>query len=78
MCIHIDSTTLADRIYNLVLESESEQHETQLNLTAAAEDPDQRSEEAPTSFTQEGKPRCMIPVFKLYNCCSFLPMHLSP
>jgi hypothetical protein len=27
MCIHIDSTTLTDGIYNLVPESESEQHE---------------------------------------------------
>jgi hypothetical protein len=78
MCIHIDSTTLADGIYNLMPESESEQHEAQINLTAIAEDPDQLSEEAPTSFTQEGKPQCMIPVFKLCNCCSFLPMHLSP
>jgi hypothetical protein len=78
MCIHIDSTTLADGIYHLVLESEIEQHEAQVNLIAIAEDPDQRSEEAPTSFTQEGQPQCMIPVFKLCNYCSFLPMHLSP
>jgi hypothetical protein len=51
MCIHIDSTILADGIYNLVPESESEQHEAQINLTAVAKDPDQHSGEAPTSFT---------------------------
>jgi hypothetical protein len=78
MCIHIDSTTFTDGIYNLVPESESKQHEAQVNLTAVAEDPDQRSEEAPTSFTQEGKSRCMILVFRLCNYCSFLPVHLSP
>jgi hypothetical protein len=71
MCIHIDLTTLADGTYNLVPESESEQQEAQVNLIAVAEDPDQRLEEAPTSFTQEGKPRCMIAVFKLCNYCSF-------
>jgi hypothetical protein len=70
MCIHIDSTSLADGIYNLVPESESEQHEAQVNLTAVDEDPDQPSQEPLTSFAQEGKPRC--------NCCSFLPVHLSP
>jgi hypothetical protein len=63
MCIHIELTTLADGTYNLVLESESEQREAQVNLTEDVEDPDQHSEEPPTSFAQEGKPRCMIQVF---------------
>jgi hypothetical protein len=70
-------TTLADGTYNLVPEFESEQREAQGNLTEVAEDPDQRSEEPPTSFAQEGKPQCMIPVFNLFNCCSFLRVHLS-
>jgi hypothetical protein len=64
MCIHIDSTTLADGTYNLVPETESEQREAQLNLTEVAEDPNQRSEELSTSFAQEGKPWCMILVFQ--------------
>jgi hypothetical protein len=59
MCIHIDSTTLADVTYNLVPESESEQREAQVNLTEVAEDPNQRPEEPPTGFVQEGKPRCI-------------------
>jgi hypothetical protein len=64
MCIHINSTTLTDGTYNLVPESESEQLEAQVNLTKVTEDPNQRSEEPSTSFAQEGKPRCMIPVFQ--------------
>jgi hypothetical protein len=63
MCIHIDSTTLTNGTYDLVPESESEQREAQVNLTEVTEDLDQRSKELPTSFAQEGKPRCMIPVF---------------
>jgi hypothetical protein len=43
--------------------SESEQRKDQLNLTEVAEDLNQRSKELPTSFAQESKPRCMIPVF---------------
>jgi hypothetical protein len=65
MCIHIESTTLTDGTYELVPESESEQREAQLNLTEVAEDLNQSSEEPQTSFVQEGKPRCMIPVFQL-------------
>jgi hypothetical protein len=77
MCIHIDLTALPDGTYNLVPKSESEQHEAQVNLTEVAEGPNQRSEEPPTSFAQEGKPRCMIPIFNLCNCYFFLPVHLS-
>jgi hypothetical protein len=65
MCIHIESTTLADGNYELVPESEIEQREAQVNLTEVTEDPNQSSEEPLTSFAQEGKPRCMIPVFQL-------------
>jgi hypothetical protein len=64
MYIHIESTTLTDRTYDLVLESESEQREAQVNLTEVTKDSNQRSEELSTSFAQEGKPRCMIPVFQ--------------
>jgi hypothetical protein len=79
MCIHIESTTLADGTYELAPKSESEQRKAQLNLTEVAEDPNQSSEEPPTSFAQEGKPRCMIPVFQfmqllfLFTCaCKFI------
>ena len=47
---HIDSTTLPDGTYELVPESESEQSEAQANLTEAAEDPNQSSEEPKANF----------------------------
>jgi hypothetical protein len=79
MCIQIESTTLTDGTYDQVPESESEPREAQVNLTEVAEDPNQSSEEPPTRFAQEGKPRCMIPVFQfmqllfLFTCaCKFI------
>ena len=61
MCIasHIDTTTLTDGTYELVPESESEPREAQVNLTEAAEDPNQSSEEPKASFARQGKPRSM-------------------
>jgi len=60
---HIDLTTLADGTYELVPESESEQHEAQVNLTEIAEDLNQSSEEPKASSAQEGKPRSMSYLF---------------
>ena len=57
---HIDSTTLT---YELVPESESEQREAQVNLTEAAQDPNQSSEEPKANYAQEGKPRSMSHLF---------------
>ena len=62
-CIHIESTTLADGTYELVPASESEQREAQVNLTEALEDPSLSSDEPQASFSQEGKPRSMNPIF---------------
>ena len=56
---HIDSTTLPDGTYELVPESESEQHEAQVNLTEAIEDPNQSSVNPELNLEQEGKPRSM-------------------
>ena len=63
MCIHVDSTILADGTYELVSESESEQREAQVNLTEVAVDLNQSSEEPKASFAQEGKPRSMTYYF---------------
>jgi hypothetical protein len=71
MCIHIESTTLADGTYDLVPKSECEQHEGQVNLTEATEDSNQSLEEPPTSFAQEGKPRRMILVFQFMQLLFF-------
>ena len=55
-------TTLADGTYELVPESESEQHDAQVNLTEIAEDPNQSSKEPKASY-EEGKPRSIIYYF---------------
>ena len=68
LCIHIESTTLADGTYKLVPESESEQCEAQVNLTEGVEDPSQSLEEPKASFTQEGKPQSMIFIFETMQC----------
>jgi len=52
-------TTLADGMYELVPESESEQREAQVNLTEITEDTHQSSEEPEANSAQEGKPRSM-------------------
>ena len=57
---HIDTTVLADGMYELIQESEGANQEAQLNATTLTEDPDQ-SPEAPkaelASDYREGKPR---------------------
>ena len=77
MCIasHIDTTTLADGTYELVPESESEQREAQVNLTAAAQDPNSISEEPRSSYAQEGKPRSMSYYFKFMQLI-IVPIYL--
>jgi hypothetical protein len=71
--------------YELVPESKSEQREAQVNLTEIAEDRNQSLEEPPTSFAQEGKPRCMILVFQfmqllfLFTCAfKFIGVDWNP
>ena len=77
MCIasHIDTTTLADRTYELVPESEREQLEAQVNLTEAAQDPNLISEEPRSSYAQEGKPRSMSYYFKFMQL-TIVPIYL--
>ena len=59
-------------------ESESEQHEAQVNLTEAAEDPNQSSREPKTSYAQKGKPRSMTYYFQPYTTyCFYILVHLS-
>ena len=78
MCIQVDTTTLADGTYELVPESESEQHEAQVNLTEVAEDPNQSSEEPKAKCAEEGKPRSMTHYFHLNaTYCFYILMHLS-
>ena len=59
-------------------ESESELREAQVNLTEAAQDPNQSSEEPKADYAQEGKPRSMTHLFAIYAIyCSYLLVHLS-
>jgi hypothetical protein len=76
LCIHIESTTLSDGIYDLVPESESEQREAQVKLMEVTEDPNQSSEEPPTSFSQEGKPRASSQYLINVITVPFLSVHL--
>ena len=63
LCIHVETTTLADGTYELVPASESEQREAQVNLTKALEDPSPSSEEPQANCSQEGKPRSITLFF---------------
>jgi len=74
MC-HVDSTTLADGTYELVPESESEQHEAQVNLIEVAEDLNQSSEESKASSAQEGKPGACPIYFKFMQLIT-IPIYL--
>ena len=47
---------IANGTYELVPESKSEQREAQVNLTKAAQDPNQSSEETKARYAQKGKP----------------------
>ena len=75
LCIHVESMTLADRTYELVPQSESEQREAQVNLTEVTEDPNQVSEEPKAIYAQEGKPRSMSFYFKFMQLI-IVPIYL--
>ena len=57
---HIDTTALADGMYELIPESEEGDPEAKVNVAELTEDPDQSSEEPKAvldSDYREGKPR---------------------
>ena len=68
-------TTLADGMYELVPESESEQCEAQVSLTKITEDLNQSSEEPKANSAQEGKPRSMSYLFLIYATI-YIPIYL--
>ena len=59
MCIPYRFDYSADGTYELVLESESEQCEAQVNLTEAVQDLNQSSKKPKANYAQEGKPQSM-------------------
>ena len=57
---HIDTTVLADGMYELIPESEGGDQEAQVNAATLTEDPDQSSEEPKANLASdycEGKPQ---------------------
>ena len=57
---HIDTTVLADGMYELIPKSKRGDQEAQVNATALTEDPDQSPEEPKAELAsdyREGKPR---------------------
>ena len=59
-------------------ESKSEQREAQVNLTKAAQDPNQSSEEPKADYAQEGKPRSITYYVQIYaTYYSYIHVHLS-
>ena len=60
IALHIDTTALSDRTYELIPESEGGDHEAQVNAAVLTEDPDQSSEEPRAEIVsdyRECKPR---------------------
>ena len=70
--MHIDAVNLSDGVYELTPAGDSVADLNLVNLTEPNQDPDQHPEE-PKAFSnsaQEGKPRCVFPIFSRLN--SFL------
>ena len=76
MHLHIDAGILINGTNELLPEPEKDYCEAQANLTEFAEDPNQCSEEAKATFdsAQEGKPRCIIPLFYALFSSNYLYM----
>ena len=66
IALHIETTSLADRTYELNQEPDGDISEVQANVAELTEVPNSDSEESkPTNSidTTEGKPRCIILLF---------------
>ena len=64
--MHIETVNLLDGDYELVPANTTTPESDSLNYTDLNQDPNQCSEEPKANFAQEGKPRCMIPLFSRY------------
>ena len=76
--MHIETTSLADRTYELIQEPDGDFSEAQANVVELTEAPNSDSEELKsTDFldTNKGKPRCIILLF--YAIYYHLLVHLS-
>ena len=76
--MHIETTSLADGIYELTQEPDGDFSEAQINTVELTEDPNFNSEEPQhidSIDTSTGKPRCIILLF--YATYYYLFVHLS-
>jgi hypothetical protein len=63
LALHIDAVNLADGDYELVPADSLVTSEVNLNCANMNQDLGQAPEDSQTDSAQEGKPRCIIPVF---------------
>ena len=63
LALHIDAVNLTDGDYELVPADSLITSEVNLNCANVNQDLGQASEDSQTDSAQEGKPRCIIPVF---------------
>ena len=63
LALHIDAVNLADGDFDLVPADSLITSEVNLNCANMNQDLGQASEDSQTDSAQEGKPRCIIPVF---------------
>ena len=63
LALHIEAVNLADGEYELVPADSCVAQEVNLNCTNLAQDMGQAPEVSLPDSTQEGKPRCIIPLF---------------
>ena len=66
LALQIETVNLADGEYELVPADSCVVQEANLNFTSLAQDLGQAPEESQPDSAQEGKPRCMIPLFSRY------------
>ena len=63
LALHIDAVNLADGEYEMVLADSCVAQEVNLNCTNLAQDLGQAPKVSLLDSAQEGKPRCIIPLF---------------
>ena len=65
LALHIEAVNLADGEYELVPVDSCVTSEVNLNCTNLAQDLGQAQEDSQPDSAQEGKPRCIIPLFSV-------------
>ena len=74
LALHIDAVNLADRDYELVPAVSLVTPEVNLNCANVIQDLGQAPEDSQPDSAQEGKPRCIIPLFYILYSSNYLYM----